>query len=67
MRPALCAREIANGNTALNDAVSSGFNEARALCAGNLAGGWRWLPGIPKCFNEARALCAGNRFRPLLR
>ena len=39
--------------------ASHSFNEARALCAGNLPER-RGLSGRDRGFNEARALCAGN-------
>ena len=37
----------------------SGFNEARAFCAGNSNESQRQL-GRSESFNEARAFCAGN-------
>ena len=42
----------------------AGFNEARALCAGNCGGKphEHWIQ--MDRFNEARALCAGNSERP---
>ena len=59
MRPALSAREIHRGG-GWPVADISGFNEARAFCAGNLGLAAPCCP-VLACFNEARAFCAGNR------
>ena len=59
MRPALCAREMRMGRTMRPMRTACPFNEARALCAGNVL-----VQGVLRkeetSFNEARALCAGN-------
>ena len=63
MRPALYARETSDEIT-FTVGRRRGFNEARALCAGNWL--FRFRPSRrPLRFNEARALCAGNLATPV--
>ena len=58
MRPAHCAREV-EPRCWWREVQSSGFNEARALCAGSSAEAFAEFDHRDR-FNEARALCAGS-------
>ena len=58
MRPAHYAREVQQ-ILLENGLGDTGFNEARALCAGSPQFGWG-IQTSGRSFNEARALCAGS-------